>query len=310
RKELDQAREELYRARQKRIPPLEDEKILVSWNGLMISAFARAAQTLGEPEYAERAAKAADFILTKMREMRDGKRLHRSWFEGHADGTGYIDDYAFLSQGLLDLYEATFEPRWLREAIALHDVLEQRFWDGEHGGYFMTPDDAEGLLAREKPEYDGAEPSGNSVAILNLVRLEELTTDDRYRVLAEKALGAFGSILERGPSAVPKMLTAVDFRLDTPKEIIIVKPDGDASVEPMLTKLRETYLPNRVLSIAVEGKDLAEQKKLIPLLEGRIAMKGEVTAYVCEKRVCNLPTSDPGVFGKQIRTKNLWDKAS
>jgi hypothetical protein len=235
--------------------------------------------------------------------MRPGGRLARSWFEGHAEGTGYLDDYAFLAQGLLDLYEATFEPRWLAESIALHGVLEKHFRDAKQGGFFMTPDDAEGLLAREKPEYDGAEPSGNSVAILNLLRLEELTTNDRYRVLAEEALAAFGSTLERGPTAVPKMLAALEFKLDTPKEVIIVKPAPDVSVEAMLAKLRETYLPNRVLSIVAEGRDLAEQKKLIPLLEGRLAMRGKVTAYVCENRVCDLPTSDPEVFGKQLRTR-------
>ncbi|MGH7820391.1 MAG: thioredoxin domain-containing protein, partial [Candidatus Binatia bacterium] len=152
RAELERAREQLYEVRKKRVPPLRDDKILVSWNGLMISAFARAAQTLGEPEYAKRAATAAEFILTK---MRAGGRLNRSWFEGRAEGTGYLDDYAFLAQGLLDLYESTFEPRWLAESIALHDVIENHFRDAKDGGFFMTPDDSEGLLAREKPEYDG-----------------------------------------------------------------------------------------------------------------------------------------------------------
>jgi uncharacterized protein YyaL (SSP411 family) len=298
--ELAKAREELYTARAKRVPPLKDEKILVSWNGLMISAFARAAQVLAEPAYAEQAANAADFILGH---LRDGKRLRRSWFDGQAGGMGYLDDYAFLAQGLLDLYEATFETRWLREAIALHDVLEQRFHDTDNGGFFMTSDDAEGLLAREKPDYDGAEPSGNSVAILNLLRLSVLTTDDRYRALAEEAFGAFGQVLVHRPIAVPKMLTAVEFRLDTPKEIVIVKPRSDASADGMLAKLRTTYLPNHVLVVVAEGDDLAEQKKLIPLLEGRIAVQGEVTAYVCENRVCDLPTRDPEVFARQLRER-------
>ena len=298
--ELDRAREELYDARRVRVPPLKDEKVLVSWNGLMISAHARAAQILGDPSYAVRGAAAADFLLTR---MRDGPELRRTWYEGRADGTGFLDDYAFLTQGLLDLYEATFEPRWLREAIALTAVLNDRFRDTDAGGYFMTPQNGEKLLAREKPGYDGAEPSGNSVAILNLMRLEEFTTDDRYRVLADEALGAFGWVLERRPSSVPKMLTAVDFRLDTPKEIIIVKPDRETSAEPLLAKLREVYLPNRIVVVASEGADLELQSELIPLLTGRRALGGKPTAYVCENRVCDLPTGDPEVFARQIRRR-------
>jgi uncharacterized protein YyaL (SSP411 family) len=298
RAELDRAREELYAARARRVPPLRDEKILVTWNGLMISAFARAAHALAEPAYAECAARAADFILTRMRE---GGRLARTWFAGHAEGTGYLDDYAFLAAGLLDLYEATFEPRWLREAIALHEVIEARFRDAEGGGYFMTVDDAEVLLTREKPAYDGAEPSGNSVALLSLLRLEALTTDDRYRARADRMLAAFGGLLERAPTAVPRMLAAAELRLAVPKEIVIVKPAPDASAEPLLAKLREIFLPDRVLAVAAEGADVAEQERLVPLFEGRRAIRGKVTAYVCEKRVCDLPTSDPAVFAAQIR---------
>ncbi len=297
---LAESRDDLYRAREKRVPPLKDEKVLVGWNGLMISAFARAAQALGEPEDTDRAAKAADFILTK---MRDGQRLRRSWFNGHAEGVGYLDDYAFFEAGLLDLYETSFDPRWLREAIALEDVLEKHFQDEPNGGFFTTPDDGERILAREKPEYDGSEPSGNSVAVSNLLRLAELTTDDRYRARAGKAFSAFGATLEQSPTVVPKMLAAVDFRLDTPKEIVIVKPDREASANPMLSRLRDVFLPNRVLSVAAEGKEIDAQKSFIPLLEGRVAIGGKVTAYVCHARICDLPTTDPDVFAKQVKAK-------
>ena len=294
---LNKARYELYGARQKRVPPFKDTKIVTSWNGLMISAYARAAQTVGDHEYADRAVHAADFLLVKMRHE---DRLQRSYFQGRADGTGYLDDYAFLEQGLLDLYEATFESRWLREAGALQDVLDTHFQDASGGGYFLTPDDAERVFARDKPSYDGAEPSGNSIALLNLLRLAELTTDDRYRQRADETLAAFGSTLDRAPTALTKMLSAIAFRLDTPKEIVIVKPDRDASAELMLGTLRRTFLPNRVLTVATVGTDLDAQKKLIPLLEGRNAIDGKVTAYVCEGRVCKLPTTDPLVFAKQI----------
>ncbi len=294
---LAAAREELYRARQKRVAPFRDTKVLASWNGLMISAYARAAQTLGDREYAERAVHAADFVLTR---MKHGDRLRRSYFQSRADGVGYLDDYAFLEQGLLDLYETTFDLRWLREAIALQAILDAHFRDANGGGYFLAPDDAERMFAREKPRYDGAEPSGNSVTLLNLLRLSELTTDDRYRQRADEILAGFGAVLDRSPTALTKMLSAIAFRLDTPKEIVIVKPEPAASVEPMLASLRKTFLPSRVVTIASIGDDLEAQKKLVPLLEGRKVIDDKVTAYVCEARVCKLPTTAPEVFAKQI----------
>jgi uncharacterized protein YyaL (SSP411 family) len=296
---LAKARDDLYRARQKRVPPFQDTKILTSWNGLMISAYARAALVLGDPDYAARAVKAADFVLSRMRE---GERLKRSDFQGRSKGAGFLDDYAFLEQAMLDLYEATFESRWLSEAAELQGILDGHFWDAQHGGYFLTPDDGEAMLTREKPSYDGAEPSGNSVALYNLARLAELTSDDRYRQRADETLAAFGTALEGAPTALAKMLSAIDFRLDAPKEIVLVKPDARASEEEMLARLRLTFLPNRVLTVATEGRDLTEEKKLVPLLEGRNAIGGKVTAYVCEAQVCKLPTTDPEVFAKQIAT--------
>jgi uncharacterized protein len=297
---LDEAREDLYRARLKRIPPFKDTKILTAWNGLMISAYARAALVLGDQDYAARASKAAGFILSK---MRGGGRLQHSYFQGHAEGAGFLDDYAFLEQGLLDLYEVTYEPRWLGEAIALQTTIDRHFRDTQHGGYFLTPDDGEALLTRDKPSYDGAEPSGNSVALLNLSRLAELTADARYRERADEVLQAFGPSLAQAPTALAKMLTALDFRLDAAKEIILVKPDERASEEAMLARLRQIFLPSRVLAVAAEGPDLAAQKKLVPLFEGRKTIGGKVTAFVCEAQVCKLPTTDPEVFAQQIAAR-------
>jgi len=296
---VEESKELLYAARAKRPPPLRDDKILASWNGLMISAHAQAALVLGEQRYAQRAARAATFMLTKMR-GKEG-RLLRSYKSGQARHNGYLDDYAFLIAGLLDLYEATSETRWIEEALALDGVLETFFEDKEHGGFFMTSDDHESLLAREKPAYDGAEPSGNSVQALNLLRLHEFTTEDRYRQRAERTLQAVGERMEQAPASLSEMLLASDFHLDTPKEIVIVTPTSRAEAEPLLEKLRSTFLPNRVLTIAVEGKDLAAQSELVPLLEGKLTRGGLPTAYVCEKRVCKLPTSDPEVFDQQIR---------
>ncbi|MBI3303402.1 MAG: thioredoxin domain-containing protein, partial [Deltaproteobacteria bacterium] len=295
--QLQAARAALYEARRRRVPPHKDIKILVSWNGLMISAFARAAHVLNAPEYARQAQRAAEFLLMKMKK---GERLQRSYLDGVASGNAYLDDYAFLAAGLLDLYEATFEPRWLREAIALHRVLETHFWDKQGGGFFMSADDSETLLAREKPNYDGAEPSGNSVAILNLLRLAEFTTDDLYREMAQKGLRAFAAQLAQAPTSMPRMLAAVDFSLDKPKEIVIVKPAADATAELLLAKLRATFTPNRVLSVVTQGGDLEHQQQVIPLLQFKVAIGGQVTAYVCEQQICALPTADPAVFAQQI----------
>ena len=164
----------------------------------------------------------------------------------------------------------------------------------------MSADDSEALLAREKPNYDGAEPSGNSVAMLNLLRLAEFTTDDHYRQLAEKGLRAFSTQLAQTPTSMPRMLAAVDFSLDKPKEIVIVKPTVDATAEPLLAKLRAAFVPNRVLSVVTQGNDLERQQQVIPLLQFKVAINGKVTAYVCEQQACALPTADPAVFAQQI----------
>ena len=297
RRAIAEAREDLYVTRARRARPLRDEKIIAAWNGLMISAHARAALALGKPEYARRAERAAEFVLTRMR--RDGE-LYRSFKDGQARHAGYLDDYAFMIAGLLDLYEATSNSRWLAEAIALDKVLDRLFEDQANGGYFLTGATHERLLAREKPAYDGAEPSGNSVEALNLQRLAEFTGNDRYRVRAERTLRAFGRTLESSPTTLSEMLLAVDFRLDAPKEVVIVTRNTREEAHSLLTKFRSMYLPNRILVVAVEGHDLSDQAKLVPLLEGKVALGGQPTAYVCERGACKLPTRDPEVFARQL----------
>jgi hypothetical protein len=316
---LDEAGEALYRARAQRPAPLRDDKILTAWNGLMISAFARAALVFGEEHYAAAAERAADFVLANLR--RDG-RLLRSHKDGRALHNAYLDDYAFLAAGLLDLFEATGARRWLEEAVRLDAVLEKQHEDRKEGGFYMTSADHEALLAREKPAYDGAEPSGNSVAALNLLRLHEFTTDDRYRQRFERTLAAFEPVLSRAPAALSEMLLALDFHLDTPKEIIIVTRSapggaggvdraggrtgapgagGHAAAAALLAELRRAFVPNRVLAVVEEGPDLDALARLVPLVGGKVAGKSGATAYVCENRVCALPTDDPEVFAKQIR---------
>ena len=298
RRVIDESRELLYAARAVRPAPLRDEKILTSWNGLMISAFAKAALTLTEPSYAVRAAAAAERVLARRRP--DGRLVRDA--AGDLAQAAYLNDYAFLVSGLLDLYEATGDARWLRDALGLDVVLETHFEDAEHGGFFLTADDNEILLAREKPQYDSAEPSGNAVQLLNLVRLHEFTTDDRFRQRLERALGAFAGTLDSAPTSAAEMLLALDYHLDTAKEVIIVVPEERAEAAPFLDRFSATFLPNRILAVAVEGDDLDEQAAVVPLIAAKYAIDGRATAYVCENRVCDLPTTDVEVFTQQIRS--------
>jgi hypothetical protein len=298
RRTIEEAKDVLYAARARRPTPLRDDKILAAWNGLMISAYAQAALVLGDERDTVIAARAADFVLTAMR--KDG-RLLRSYKDGRARHRAYLDDYTYMIAGVLDLYEATGNLRWLQQATALDDVLAAHYEDRESGGFFMTADDHEALLARAKPNSDGAEPSGNSVQALNLLRLHELTTGDRYRQRAEATLRAFGETLRRTPTALSDMLLAVDYELDAPKEIVIVTPASRADAEPLLAELRRTFVPNRVLVVASAGQPLAAQAAIVPLLDGKAVHSGRPTAYVCKRRVCALPTSRPEVFAQQLR---------
>jgi uncharacterized protein YyaL (SSP411 family) len=295
---LSEAKELLYRARSSRPPPLRDEKLLTAWNGLMISAYARAGLVLDDSRYVEQAGKAARFVFGSM--YRDG-RLYRTFMDGQARNNGYLDDYAFLIAGVLDLYEATGDPSWLERAVELDAILEKHFEDKNQGGYFLTSDDHENLLVREKPAYDGAEPSGNSVEVLNLLRLYELTTKDEYRKRAERLFRYMADILRENPVALSEMLLAIDFYFDTPKQIIIVTPTGKKKeAAPLLAVLRSQFVPNRILSIVSEGEEQESNARIIPLLGGKEAMDGQVTAYVCENRVCKLPTSDTEEFARQL----------
>jgi hypothetical protein len=293
------ARERLYVARDTRPAPLRDDKIVTAWNGLMISALAQASIVLGDPMYAERASRAAGYLLATLR--RDG-RLLRAALDGAARQTAYLDDYAFLIAGLLDLYESGGDLRWLDEALALDAVLERDYEDSAGGGFFRTAADQVSLLIREKPTYDAAEPSGNSVAVHNLLRLHELTADDRYRVRAEHAFEAFGAVLAENPAAVSEMLLAIDYQLDTPKEIVLVVPNSRDDAAPFLAELRARFLPNRILTVVAEGAERDRHAQVIPLLDGKTARNGQTTAYVCENRICDLPTTEPVVFATQIAT--------
>jgi hypothetical protein len=299
---LERAREAMYEFRKRRNPPLRDDKILAEWNGIMVSALARAhivlgANTDGGPSYADQASRAAMFVLNN---MRDGQRLLRTHNDGKAKIMAYLGDYAFMIQGLIDLFEATSNPRWLDEAIKLDKILEQRYEDKVSGGFFLTADDAEALLAREKPTDDGAIASGNSIHALNLLRLYELTTEYDYLARAEHLFAAFSLVFARSPTAMSQMLLAIDFITDTPKEIVVVAPGARDEAAAFIEAVNAAYVPNSVLVVSEEAS-VALLGQSVPLVKGKIAQRGQTTAYVCERQVCELPTRDPKVFAQQLK---------
>jgi len=294
---LAPARAKLYEARARRPAPLRDEKVLAGWNGLAISALAFGGRVLGDRRHVEAAARAARFVLERMVK---GGRLQRSWLAGEAGVPAFLDDHAFLAQGLLELYEATFELRWLEAAIDLSERAEALFGDPSGGGWFSTAADHERLLVREKPTHDGAEPSGASVALLNALRLAAFTGDERWRARGEAALRHHAEALRDHPLAFGDMLLAVDFSTDAPREVVLVWPEGTCAPEEFLAALRRTFLPNRALAGAPEGDGIAALGRVAAVAEGKVAAGGRPTAYVCERGQCRLPAIAPEKLASQI----------
>ncbi|MBI4208176.1 MAG: thioredoxin domain-containing protein [Deltaproteobacteria bacterium] len=288
-KKLEKPRKKLFEAREKRIHPHKDDKILVEWNGLMISAMAYGYQVLGETRYQDAARRSAEFILSNLKD-KEGKLLRR-YREKEAGLPPHLNDYAFFIQGLIDLYESTLEPHWLKEAMSLNQKMLELFWDSKEGGLFSTIPRAD-LIVRHKDAYDGAIPSGNSMAALNLLRLSEFTNDKELRKKAEAIFNAFGNLLEGSPSVYPQMLCAVDFAVDTPKEIVIAGEIGKGA-ERLVDIVYKIFIPNKILLLANERLDL-------PILKGKKPLEGKATAYVCENFTCDLPTTDPNVMKKQL----------
>ena len=295
---VEKAKPLLKTAREQRPLPLRDEKILTAWNGLMISAFSRAGFILNRADYLASAANAADFILKNMKV--DG-RLCRSFMDGRARHPAYLDDYAYFIAALLDLYEASHDIRWFAKARELEGMLAEHFEDRQGGGFFMTADDHEALIAREKPAVDGALPSGNAVAALNLLRIGALTADSAYTTRAEKALAAFSKSLTSNPTGFGGLLMALDFLHGQSREIIIVVPgNGHAAAAPFLDILRSRFLPNKVLAVVGENHDRENLEKILPIVRNRPTKDGKATAYVCQNHTCRMPTTDPHEFARLV----------
>ncbi|MGO9246749.1 MAG: thioredoxin domain-containing protein [Verrucomicrobiia bacterium] len=277
-------RAKLFAAREKRVRPHRDEKVLTAWNGLMISALARASQALDEPKYRAAAEGAARYLVANR--LKDG-RLTRT-----ATVPAMVEDYAFLGNGLVDLYETDFDPQWLLAATKLADTMLAQFYDAKDGGLFQTDGRDPSVIVRSKEDYDGAEPSGNSMAALLLLRLAQFTDRANYREAAEKTLQLFSDHLRKAPSTVPQMLCVLDFYLSKPKQIMIAgKPDA-AETLAMLHAVRERYLPNAVVIVADGGDSQKTLTKLLPFLGTIKPVDGKATAYVCVNYACQLPTTD------------------
>ncbi|MEP0548977.1 MAG: thioredoxin domain-containing protein [Rhodothermales bacterium] len=288
-------REALFDVRANRPRPLLDDKVLTDWNGLMIAALAKAARAFGAPEYAARAARAADFLLTTLRT--DGGRLLHRYRNGDAGIPALLDDYAFLVWGLIELYQTTFEPRWLRAALDLNATMLRHFEDPEHGGLFLSPDDGEALLVRQKEYYDGASPSGNSVAYLNNLRLGRLTGQTELEDTAER-IGQSSGAVTQAPMAHTMMMSALTFSLGSAQEITVVGERGAADTEALLDVLRGRYLPNAVVHL--RPPDGGEVAALAPYTEAQTMIDGKATAYVCEHFACQSPTTDPDELARQL----------
>jgi uncharacterized protein len=290
----DFLRQKLYDAREKRIHPHKDDKILTDWNGLMIAALARGARVLGNKVYAAAALDAANFILENMR-TREGRLLHR-YREGDANITAHVDDYAFFIWGLLELYATTFDADHLEIALSLSEDLLVHYWDPQGGGLFFTPDDGEDLIVRKKEIYDGAIPSGNGVAMQNFLRLARLTGKMEYEARASGIMSAFSGHVDRFPSGHTQFLCSLDFALGPCFEVIVVGPAESLEVKEMMHTLNSRFIPNHVALFRPSDGDSLAIDNLSEFVESHVAIDGKATAYVCENHVCKAPFTDVQEF--------------
>jgi uncharacterized protein YyaL (SSP411 family) len=291
---LDASKRKLFELRETRVKPDRDEKVLTAWNGLMMASFAEAGVVLDRADYTEAARRNAQFLLANLR--RDGSLL-RTWKDGVAKFNAYLEDYAFLTEGLLTLYETTGEFSWLEEAMALADRMIEEFWDNENRGFFFTGKSHENLIVRSKDYFDNATPSGNSVAAMVLLRLALLSGKDNYRDLGTKVLQEVADSIRRYPSAFGYALSAADFLLSEPKEVAIVGKDA-GDIRPLLHEAWRRYLPNKVVAPGFGGET-------IPLLRDRPTQNGLPTAYVCAHYVCKEPVNSVSDLAKQLADDNL-----
>ncbi len=291
---LAESRAKLFAARQQRVPPGRDEKVLAAWNGLMLRALAEAAAALERDDYRTAAVRNAEFLTREL--VRDGRVL-RSWKAGRAKIDGYLEDYALLIDALIGVHELTFEPRWLETARQLADRMLDLFWDDTITGFYDTPRDGEPLVVRPRDVLDNATPAGNSVAVSVLLRLAVLLDRPDYAERAVAALSALRDVLARYPSAFGELLQALDFHLAAPLEVAVVGDPGDERTRTLLREVYRRFLPNKVVAGARPDDPRAT---VSPLLAGRGLVDGRPAAYVCRHYTCRAPVTAPEELAEEL----------
>jgi uncharacterized protein YyaL (SSP411 family) len=290
-------RQKLLEHRSKRVRPLLDDKVLTSWNALMITAFAQGAQVLDAPRYRDAAVTAGEFLLRHM--MHNGALL-RTHRQGESRLPAYLDDYAFTLNAFVDLYEATFEPRWLEAADVLARKMLTDFWDEDARAFYFTEAAHQHLIVRTRPTYDGAEPSGNSVAAYGLLRLAKLLDTARYHDTAHAVLEGAQPQMDRVPQAFMRMLCAADFLLYPTKEVALVGDPEAEGTRALLRALHAGFVPNKVVALA-EPEPHPALAERIPLLAGKTMVNGAATVYVCRDFACQAPTIEPARLKELLR---------
>jgi uncharacterized protein YyaL (SSP411 family) len=286
---LEKIRRQLFTVRSGRVRPRKDDKILTDWNGLMIAALSRASRAFGTEEYAVAARAAADFISAGIDE-RTRQLPHR--YHGGAWGIpGFLDDYVFFVNGLYELYESTFELKYMTLAVELTRYLLKHFWDAEHGGFFFSPDTGERVLVRDKVFQDNGYPSGNSLALLDLLRLSRITGDKEYEDRAEAIASAASGMMLQYPSSFTQMLQALDFMIGPSLEIVIAGRKEAPDTRELVTAVRQEFLPNKVVLFRPQDIELAGITTIATFTEPMTPVNGKATAYVCRNYRCEAPVT-------------------
>lgn len=298
--ELKASRKKLFQYRQKRPRPHLDDKIITAWNGLMISAFSKAHQVLEDADYLNAAIAAASFLKDNLY-LSNSRKLLRHYRQGASNIEGFAVDYSFLIQGLLDLYETSFDIQWLQWAETLQETQNRLFWDKQSAGFFSAAGQDSSILLRLKEDYDGAEPSPNSVSAMNLLRLAQITANDDFSQQAQNTISHFSARLVNQPAASPQMLVALQFSLAKPKQIVFAAQPGAADLKTFLRILHKPFFANKIILLADNGAGQAYLAKRLPFLRNLQPIENRATAFVCENFVCQLPTADPAQFKKQIQ---------
>jgi uncharacterized protein YyaL (SSP411 family) len=293
---LAEARRELFEAREKRVHPGRDDKVLTSWNGLMLAAFAEAARGLDREDYQKVAERNAEFLLRELRQ--ENGRLLRTWKDGEAKLNGYLEDCSYLIKGLLELYQTNFDPHWFLAAQELTETMIAHF-RAPDGGFFDTSDDHESLIARPRDLQDNATPSGNAMATTVLLKLAGLTNEVRYVDIAHQALAQMESMMAQYPLGFGQWLQALAYALSKPREIAVIGDPDSAETKPLLHVVRDGYRPFQVVAMGAPGT----QSPAVPLLQDRGLVNGQAAVYVCRGSVCQAPAEEPEGLRAQLERR-------